>query len=116
MIGQMNILKQYLYKLYESRLRESVPPDGRPRHVGIILDGNRRWAQQSATEFYEAYIAGGEKLQDVLKWCDVAGVEYVTAWMLSIDNLDRDPSEVEPLTQAIEETVRSIAAGQNRKV
>ena len=66
-----------LYRLYEKRLLASVRTDALPRHVGIILDGNRRYARKHRiTDPRAVYDIGARKLDDVLDWCaeiDVPG-------------------------------------------
>lgn len=106
----MNIATSLLYQVYEARIRRSCPLESRPQHVGIILDGNRRWASAARTDVYQAYLAGGEKLHEVLGWCDDAGIRFVTAWMLSTDNLERPASELDELAAAIEHTLRALVA------
>ena len=59
-----------------------------PRHVGVILDGNRRWASRGAGAS-EGHQAGADKIAKLLAWCDEVGVEVVTLWLLSTDNLNR---------------------------
>ena len=83
-----------MYRLYEVQLTSQIPPDRRPRHVGIILDGNRRWAEAQGSTSSAGHRAGAAKIVDFLGWCDEAGVEVVTLWLLSTDNLARPPIEL----------------------
>lgn len=99
-----------LYGLYERRLAASLSPDRVPRHVGVILDGNRRWARSVGLSSATGHRAGGQKIADLLEWSDGIGVEVVTLWMLSTDNLSRDPEELTALLEIIEDTVRDLAA------
>ena len=78
-----------LYGLYERRLAASLPEDGLPRHVGVILDGNRRWARSVGESTAHGHQAGADKIADLLEWSEDIGVEVVTLWMLSTDNLER---------------------------
>ncbi|MFZ4271195.1 polyprenyl diphosphate synthase [Streptomyces arboris] len=57
-----------------------------PRHLGIVPDGNRRWARQHGVPAREGYRRGAERTVEVLRWCEEAGVETVTVWALSQDN------------------------------
>lgn len=97
-----------LYGLYESRLRRQIKRGATPKHVGIILDGNRRWAGITGNNLHSAYIAGGLKLVEVLQWCDEAGIETVTAFLLSAENLDRISSELEDLANAVGVVVNEL--------
>ena len=102
-------LPQLAYRIYERRLQRTIPGDLVPRHVGVILDGNRRWARQSGTSTELGHQAGANKISDFLGWCHEMGIEVVTLWMLSTDNLQRDAAELEPLIGIIEQTVRELA-------
>ncbi|CAL8976345.1 (2Z,6E)-farnesyl diphosphate synthase [Cellulomonas sp. T2.31MG-18] len=99
-----------LYGLYERRLAASLPRDRVPRHVGVILDGNRRWARSIGLSSATGHRAGADKIAELLEWSEDVGVEVVTLWMLSTDNLSRDPEELGPLLEIIEGAVRNLAA------
>ena len=99
-----------VYGAYERRLKSQIPLDGRPRHVGIILDGNRRWAEAQGSSSSAGHRAGAAKIVDFLGWCDDAGVEVVTLWLLSTDNLTRPPRELEALVGIIEDTVSDLVS------
>jgi short-chain Z-isoprenyl diphosphate synthase len=99
-----------LYGLYERRLAASLPADRMPRHVGVILDGNRRWARAMGESTATGHRAGADKIADVLEWSEDVGVEVVTLWMLSTDNLERSADELEPLLRIIEDAVTGLAA------
>lgn len=76
-------------------------PDRIPEHLGVILDGNRRWAQRHGVEAVEAYRRSAGKVESLLGWCDRAGVQFVTIWVLSPDNLQRKPEDVRALLDVI---------------
>jgi short-chain Z-isoprenyl diphosphate synthase len=98
------------YSLYERRLLASLDPGQVPHHVGVILDGNRRWARAYGTSTSTGHRAGAGKIAELLEWCDDAGVELVTLWLLSTDNLTRPEPELAPLLEIIEEVVTALAA------
>jgi len=103
-------LREVLYSAYERRLARSLTPTAVPRHVGVILDGNRRWAKASGAKTSHGHRAGGDKVLEFLGWCDEAGVEHVTLWLLSTDNLGRPAEELSALLAIIEDVVDRIAA------
>jgi short-chain Z-isoprenyl diphosphate synthase len=104
-----------VYRLYERRLETSLSPSAIPRHVGVMCDGNRRWARSAGHgDVSRGYEAGAGKIFELLEWCQDAGVEVVTLWLLSTDNLSRPAAELEPLLRIIEDTVAELAAGQWR--
>jgi len=105
-----------LYGLYERRLVASLPRDRMPRHVGVILDGNRRWARSSGLSSARGHRAGAQKIAEVLGWSEEIGVQVVTLWMLSTDNLDRDPAELDALLTIITDTVRDLAATRRWRI
>jgi short-chain Z-isoprenyl diphosphate synthase len=110
-------LRDLTYALYERRLvaELSRPGTPRPRHVGVILDGNRRWARAvGARDVSHGHRRGARKIDELLEWCEDAGVEVVTLWLLSTDNLARPPAELDPLLEIIEQTVTDLADPQRR--
>ena len=100
-----------MYDFYEVRLNRKLAGAQRPRHVGIMLDGNRRWAREAGfTDVSEGHRVGARKIADLLTWCRAAGVEVVTMWLLSTDNLNRPDSELGPLLEIITDVVDELAA------
>ncbi|MBU6213794.1 MAG: isoprenyl transferase [Actinomycetales bacterium] len=102
-------MRNLLYGLYRRRLRRRVSHLPVPRHVGIILDGNRRWAAMQRASAKHGHQAGAAKVREFLGWCDDLGVEVVTLWLLSTDNLSRDEAEVSQLLRIINDTVNELA-------
>ncbi|MDR1440779.1 MAG: isoprenyl transferase [Bifidobacteriaceae bacterium] len=102
-------LPQPLYRLYEWRLLKGLPREGVPRHVGVILDGNRRWAKEAGESTATGHRAGADKITELLTWSEEVGVELVTLWMLSTDNLSRPPAELAQLMLIIEQSVEALA-------
>ncbi|QFG70102.1 isoprenyl transferase [Ornithinimicrobium pratense] len=92
------------------------PPEALPRHVGVMLDGNRRWARQRGAESAEGHRAGAENIAPFLGWCEESGIEVVTLWLLSTDNLNRPTAELEPLLRIIEQVVTDLAAARRWQV
>ena len=103
-------LRGAIYGLYERRVRRSLAPDRIPRHIGVIIDGNRRWARAVGDPVSRGHEAGANKIVEFLDWCDDVGVKVVTVWMLSTDNLSRPADELEPLLRIIEQTVEELTA------
>ena len=99
-----------LYWLYKSRLRRQIGGRQPPRHVGIILDGNRRYARKHGlADPGVAYDLGAEKLDDVLAWCSDLGIPAVTLWVCSIDNLKRQEGEVSAILAAVKPKIGALA-------
>jgi short-chain Z-isoprenyl diphosphate synthase len=108
-------LRDVVYGLYERRLARALAASNAPvpRHVGVILDGNRRWAKAMGESSAAGHQRGADKILDLLRWCDDAGVELVTLWLLSTDNLARPPEELAPLLRIIESVVLDLASPEN---
>ena len=103
-------LRDLLYGAYERRLASSLRQQRLPRHVGVMLDGNRRWAKANGANTAQGHQAGADNISPLLGWCEEAGVEVVTLWLLSTDNLNRPTKELEPLLAIIENVVADLAA------
>lgn len=103
-------MRTLLYRLYERRLTAGLRDARLPRHVGVILDGNRRYARERGlSTVADGHRVGAGKIQHLLDWCHEFGVGHVTLWLLSTDNLSRDAGEVRDLAAIIAETVTAIA-------
>ncbi|GFH35860.1 isoprenyl transferase [Streptomyces pacificus] len=103
-------LRDLVYGLYARRVEGRLDHAQVPKHIGVILDGNRRWAKASGGTAAEGHRAGAEKISELLGWCAETDVEVVTLWMLSTDNFDRPEEELRPLLGIIENTVRKLAS------
>ena len=98
-----------LYPAYEARLARRLPTERLPKHVGVMLDGNRRWARAVGADSAHGHRAGAANIEPMLGWCEEIGVEVVTLWLLSTDNLNRPAEELEPLLGIIGDAVESLA-------
>ena len=101
-------------RLYDRRLRHQLAGRPLPRHVGLIIDGNRRWAREEGLASpSEGHRHGAERIWDALTWCRAAGIRHVTVFVCSAENLARrDDAEVATLMSIIEHRVvtRILAA------
>lgn len=97
-----------LYPAYEARMLRRMP-ENLPKHIGVMLDGNRRWAKAVGRDSAHGHRAGAANIEPLLTWCDEVGIEVVTLWLLSTDNLNRPARELEPLLEIIGEAVDALA-------
>ncbi|MBI3217339.1 MAG: isoprenyl transferase [Mycobacterium sp.] len=110
-------LKEPVYRLYEARLRADL---GRsksqlPRHIAVLCDGNRRWARDAGYDDVSiGYRMGAAKIAEMLRWCEAAGIEMATVYLLSTENLQRDPDELGELIAIITDVVEEICAPANQ--
>jgi short-chain Z-isoprenyl diphosphate synthase len=110
-------LKEPMYRLYEMRLRQGLisSKSKLPRHIAVLCDGNRRWARDAGHDDVSyGYRMGARKIAEMLRWCQEAGVEMATVYLLSTENLQREPAELAPLIEIITDVVEEICAPANR--
>jgi short-chain Z-isoprenyl diphosphate synthase len=114
-VGARRQVRDAIVHVYERRLARALEGADVPRHVGVIMDGNRRWARAIGLEdVAHGHRRGADKIVDLLGWCDDAGVGVVTLFMLSTDNLHRDENEVSALLTIIEDVAVDLAGPGRR--
>jgi short-chain Z-isoprenyl diphosphate synthase len=114
-VGVRAKVREVLTVLYERRLARGLVGATIPRHVGVLADGNRRWARASGLEdVNDGHRKGAATVVDFLGWCDEAGVEVVTIFLLSTDNLTRPAAELTPLLRIIEDVACDLAGPDRR--
>jgi len=102
-------IKAPLYPVYERRLLRKLDYSQTPHHIGIIVDGNRRWAKENTVETSSGHQAGADKIVDFLNWCEAAQVKLVTIWLLSTDNFKRSHQELDELLKIIANLVKDLS-------
>jgi short-chain Z-isoprenyl diphosphate synthase len=106
-----DLLLAPVYRYYTSRLRHEIESSTLPAHVAVILDGNRRWASLSGLrEPWAGHRAGADKLDELLDWCARLGIEQVTVWALSSENLARPEHELAALLDVVADKLEALAA------
>ena len=105
-------LSDLVYSAYARRIAAQLDPAAMPKHVGVIVDGNRRWAKAVGADTAQGHRAGAANIEPLLGWCEEIGVEVVTLWLLSTDNLNRPAQELEPLLSIIGDAVETLAEQQ----
>ena len=94
---------------YEKRLLAEVRDQPVPRHVAIIMDGNRRFARELGLEEVEGHRLGSDKLEEVLEWCLEMEIRILTVYAFSTENVMRPTAEVESLMRLFAENFRKVA-------
>lgn len=102
------------YTAYESSLLRKVKGEKVPRHLAIIMDGNRRYAKEIGMDTVQGHIKGRDKLEELLDWCLDVGISVLTVYAFSTENLTREPEEVEALMDLFEENF--IKIGNDNRV
>lgn len=104
-----------VYRLYEWYISRNLKEENMPRHVAIIMDGNRRYSKiQGNVPVIDGHKRGVGTLEKVLDWCVDLGIEIVTAYAFSIENFNRSDKEVEGLMRLFQENFEGIA--NNKKI
>ncbi|MEK7220397.1 MAG: undecaprenyl diphosphate synthase family protein, partial [candidate division NC10 bacterium] len=104
------MLTSILYRLYERRLLAELRRAPLPHHIGLILDGNRRFARRlGLRDVLQGPERGAAKLEEALEWFEELGIRMVTIWILSTENLMRPQEELERLLSLIERKMREAA-------
>jgi len=98
-----------MYRLYEYFLHRQLDKDLAPRHVGVILDGNRRYARKHGFEVpWFGHHKGAAKVMDVLRILWEAGVKVCTLYAFSIENFERNKDEVDEIMALAEEKFTEV--------
>ncbi|MDP1552618.1 MAG: polyprenyl diphosphate synthase [Methanobacteriaceae archaeon] len=104
-----------VYKLYEWYISRNLKEENMPKHVAIIMDGNRRYSKiQGNVPVIDGHKRGIGTLERVLDWCVDLGIEIVTAYAFSTENFNRPQKEVDGLMQLFQENFEGIA--NNKKI
>ncbi len=95
------------------RLLDRIKKHPVPQHVGIIMDGNRRFAKLLGLQHVGlGHVAGQERLENVLDWCLEAGIKYLTVYTFSTENFQRADEERELLMELFEHNFRKMAVDE----
>ena len=97
-----------IYKLYEKILWRQIRNGPRPHHIGIILDGNRRFAKGKGLEATEGHLFGAKKVEELLRWCWRLNIKMVTLYAFSTENFDRSEKEVATLMNLLEKKLKDF--------
>ena len=103
-----------VYRVYEKWLWHQVKNNPKPEHIGIILDGNRRWASNHSLNPNLGHYYGADKTEEMLRWCLDLGVRSITLYVFSTENFNRPREEVKDLMRLFEERLQRIL--ENRDI
>lgn len=105
-----HILLKPVYDLYESYLFEKVKsqPEKIPKHVAIIMDGNRRWARLLDKPPWYGHLFGSRKLEEIIEWCRELGIRTLTVYAFSTENFKRSKEEVKMLMNLFEKKFKEL--------
>jgi tritrans,polycis-undecaprenyl-diphosphate synthase [geranylgeranyl-diphosphate specific] len=100
------------YAIYEKWLDGQVRKQLIPEHLGIILDGNRRWAIARSGIEYDGHRYGAKTSERFLEWCLDLNIKTITLYVFSIENFNRPKREVDTIFGIIEEEGRRLLKDQ----
>ncbi len=103
------------YRAYEKKLLSIIKKGEIPKHIGIIMDGNRRFAKELWMEPTKGHELGKDKLEEVLEWCREIGVKILTVYAFSTENFRRSREEVERLIKLFIESLKKAADDERVK-
>ena len=99
-------MSNLLYKFYEAFLWPQIKNGPRPHHIGLIVDGNRRFAKEKGKDIEYGHKLGIEKIEDFLDWCWRLDIKVITLFAFSTENFNRTGDEVEHLMRLIHHKLR----------
>ncbi len=101
-------MMRLIYKLYELKLLKEVKRYPMPKHVAIIMDGNRRFAKRRGLPPYMGHFFGSKKAEKVLEWCLELGIKNVTTYAFSTENFRRSEEEKKNLFKLMERELKRL--------
>jgi len=104
--GILSLLQ--VYRIYEWYLGKQIDTSRLPNHIGIIMDGNRRWADSIMVDKLNGYSRGADKVYEVINWCIEMGIKQITLYTLSTENLRRRKEDVDAVLNILEDKLDSL--------
>jgi len=104
----MSEISRFLYTIFIDILEKEVRRGPIPKHIGIIMDGNRRYAKKLGLDPKIGHIFGAKKLEEVLKWCLELGIREVTLYAFSTENFKRAQDEIEHIFNLMKSKLREL--------
>ncbi|MBN1329528.1 MAG: di-trans,poly-cis-decaprenylcistransferase [Candidatus Heimdallarchaeota archaeon] len=97
-----------IYHFYEQRLWKQIKKGPKPNHIGVILDGNRRYARKKGLDEKEGHSFGALKVEELLKWCLKLNIKIITLYVFSTENFNRNPDEVSKIMELLVQKLLKI--------
>lgn len=97
-----------IYKYYEHYLKNEISKYEIPKHIAVILDGNRRWAKKNMRIQKIGHQKGADRVEDLIDWCRELGIKIITIYGLSTENLEKRQDEIDYLFQLMEDKLRKL--------
>ena len=94
---------------------DSIDKNNLPKHIAIIMDGNRRWAKARGLTTRDGHKAGADALENISKFCNEIGIKYLTVYAFSTENWKRSKQEVSALMAILRVYVNSFLKEKNKQ-
>ncbi len=109
------IVTSVAYSKYESNLEKEVKKGPMPKHIAVIMDGNRRYAKEimKTDDVNIGHELGRKKVEELVKWCGDLGIRVLTVYAFSTENFNRDKDEVDYLLALIRKMLDEVAENEN---
>lgn len=101
-------LKSLLYRFYEKTLWKQIKAGPKPNHIGVILDGNRRFARVKGMDATKGHVFGADKVEELLAWCLKLDIKIITLYAFSTENFNRSEKEVDTLMELLTEKLKKF--------
>jgi tritrans,polycis-undecaprenyl-diphosphate synthase [geranylgeranyl-diphosphate specific] len=101
-------LLSFAYRLYEKVLWGQIKEGPNPQHIGVILDGNRRFAKGKGMVATKGHVFGADKVEDLLRWCWKLNIKIVTLYAFSTENFNRSDEEVNTLMDLLAKKLKKF--------
>ena len=102
-----------IYKIYSKWLLDQIKASETPMHIGVITDGNRRWATSHDMIPWEGHHVGADTFKEFLNWCIELNIKAITVYSFSTENFERSTEEVEELMKLFERTLEDVIASKD---
>ena len=111
-IARRVLYNRLVYKIYERILWYQIKDGKKPDHIGVILDGNRRWAIDHLISPWMGHQYGADKVEELLDWCLELDVKTITLYAFSTENFERPTDEVNKIFSIIDERLKKILSDE----
>ena len=101
------------YGIYERILWNQIKDNAMPEHIGLILDGNRRWASERLLDPIIGHDYGAKKIEELLEWCLKLNVKTVTMYVFSTENFTRSKRELDHIMQIAETRLKDLLTSKD---
>ena len=111
-IARRMLYNRLVYKIYEKILWYQIKDGRKPDHIGVILDGNRRWAGEHLMSRWMGHKYGADKVEELLDWCLGLDVKTITLYAFSTENFERSSNEVNEIFNLIDERLKKFLSDE----